>query len=274
MVLESQTPVAVSVVIPCHNSTAFLAETVESVLAQTLSEIEIIMVDDGSTDHTALWIEQRIMTNSDRDIRLVRQTNSGVAAARNRGISQARGRFILPLDADDLIERTMLKESTELLEADPDLGLVYTDRQDFGDIERIWTAGRFDLQHLKYFNQIAYCCMFRKSMWEDIKGYRINVSGFDDWDFWLAAALRGFKGKHLPKPFLKHRRRKDSLLWRILDQYERLFAQIILNNRAAYSDTEVAMAERFISYGEASSMLRSSRFIFMSRYFEGYPCGY
>jgi len=60
----------------------------------------------------------------------------------------------------------------------------------------------------------------------------------------------------------------------ILDQYERLFAQIILNNRAAYSDTEVAMAERFISYGEASSMLRSSRFIFMSRYFEGYPCGY
>ena len=111
-------------------------------------------------------------------------------------------------------------------------------------------------------------------MWEDIRGYRINVSGFDDWDFWLAAALRGFKGKHLPKPFLKHRRRKDSLLWRILDQYERLFAQIILNNRAAYSDTEVAMAERFISYGEASSMLRSSRFIFMSRYFEGYPCGY
>ena len=137
MVLESQTPVAVSVVIPCHNSTVFLAETVESVLAQTLSEIEIIMVDDGSTDHTALWIEQQIMTNPDRDIRLVRQTNSGVAAARNRGISEARGRFILPLDADDLIERTMLKESTELLEADPDLGLVYTDRQDFGDNQRV-----------------------------------------------------------------------------------------------------------------------------------------
>jgi glycosyltransferase involved in cell wall biosynthesis len=246
----------------------------DSVLAQTLPEIEIIMVDDGSTDHTASWIEQRIMTNPVREIRLVRQTNSGVAAARNRGISEARGRFILPLDADDLIERTMLKESTELLETNPDLGVVYTDRQDFGDIERIWTAGRFDLQHLKYFNQIAYCCMFRKSMWEDIKGYRTNVSGFDDWDFWLAAVLRGFKGKHLPKPFLKHRRRKDSLLWRILDQYERLFAQIILNNRAAYSDTEVAIAERFISYGEVSSMLRSSRFIFMSRYYEGYPCGY
>ena len=273
MALKSQTSVAISVVIPCHNSTAFLAETVESVLAQTLSDIEIIMVDDGSTDQTASWIENRILVNLDRDIRLVRQTNSGVAAARNRGISEARGRFIVPLDADDLIAPTMLNESAELLEADPDLGVVYTDRQDFGDIEKVWTAGQFDLQHLKYFNQIAYCSMFRKSMWEEIQGYRSNVNGFDDWNFWLSAALRGFKGKHLPKPLLRHRRRKDSYLWRILDQYERLFAQIILNNRAAYSDTEVVMAERFISCGEASSMLRSSRFIFMSRYFEGYPCG-
>ena len=270
MAPESQTPV-VSVVIPCHNSTAFLAETVESVLAQTLPEVEIIMVDDGSTDHTASWIEQRIVTSPDRGIRLIRQANAGVAAARNRGISEARGRFVLPLDADDLIAPTMLEESAELLEANPDLSLVYTDRQDFGDIERVWTAGQFDLQRLKYFNQIAYCCMFRKSMWEHIKGYRTNVNGFDDWDFWVAAAWRGFKGRHLPKPLLKHRRRQGSFLWRILDQYEPLFAQVILNNRAAYADSEVAMAERFLSCVEVSSLLRSTRFIFMSRYFEGYP---
>jgi hypothetical protein len=81
------------------------------------------------------------------------------------------------------------------------------------------------------------------SMWEGVHGDRVNVSGFGDWGFWLAAALRGFQGRHLPKPLLKHRRRKDSFMWKILDRYERLFAQIILNNHAAYSDEEVDIAE-------------------------------
>jgi glycosyltransferase involved in cell wall biosynthesis len=271
---EAQSSVKVSVVIPCHNSSIFLAESVQSVVAQTLSDLEIIFVDDGSVDDTRVLIERLIAEIPDRRMRLVSQANAGVAAARNRAISEARGRFILPLDADDLIDPVMLEECAELLEAEPQLALVYTDRQDFGDIERIWSAGSYDLPHLKYFNQIAYCTMFRRSMWEDIQGYRVNVSGFDDWDFWVAAALRGFRGRHLPKPLLKHRRRKDSFLWRILDQYERLYAQIILNNRDAYSNAEVEMADKFISHGEMSTMLSSSKFVFLARYYEGYPCGY
>jgi hypothetical protein len=112
--------------------------------------------------------------------------------------------------------------------------------------------------------------MFRKSMWEELGGYRTNVSGIDDWDFWIAASLRGFRARHLPKPLLIHRRRHDSFLWEILDQYETLFAQLILNNPKAYSTEEVESADRFISLGAASSMLQASKFIFLSRYYEGY----
>jgi glycosyltransferase involved in cell wall biosynthesis len=267
---EPQAPVKVSVVIPCYNSTAFLNDTARSVLAQTLLDIEIIFVDDGSSDGTARMVERIITANPGHRVRLATQSNAGVAAARNRGISEAYGRYILPLDADDCIAPTTLEECAALLDADAALHIVYTDRQDFGDIDRIWTAGKFELRRLKYFNQISYCSMFRKSMWEELVGYRTNVSGFDDWDFWIAACLRGFRARHLPKPLLRHRRHHDSFLWKILDQYETLFAQLILNNPEAYSAEEIEAANRFISLGAASSLLQASKFIFVSRYYEGY----
>ncbi len=262
--------VRVSVVIPCYNSSAFLAETVQSVLDQTLSGIEIIFVDDGSVDDTAADIAHTI-TGSRIPARLICQANSGVASARNRGIAESRGGFVLPLDADDLIAPTMLEECFALLESDSQIDLVYTDRQDFGDIETIQTSGIFDLERLKYFNQLPYCTMYRKSLWEELGGYRNNVSGFDDWDFWIAAALRGCRAAHLAKPMLKHRRRRDSALWRTLERYEELFARIILNNPAAYNDSELDAARRFIEAGEPSPVIRASRFVFLNRYYEGYP---
>jgi glycosyltransferase involved in cell wall biosynthesis len=261
----------VSVIIPCYNSSAYLSETVASVLAQPLSDMEVIFVDDGSVDNTRELIHSLIESNPERNMRLVCQPNAGVAAARNRAIAEAHGRYILPLDADDLIDREMVGECAEVLDGHSDYDLVYTDREDFGDINRIWHAGKYDLDHLKYFNQISYCSMFRKSMWQEIGGYRVNVTGFDDWDFWLAGALRGFRGRHLPKPLLRHRRHSASFLWRILDRYERLFAQVILNNAGAYSREEVTIAEKFISNGVPSSLLRSGKFLFVSRYYENYP---
>jgi glycosyltransferase involved in cell wall biosynthesis len=261
---------AVSVVVPCHNSAAYLRETFESVAAQTLADLEIVMVDDGSTDDTRALAAQ-LARSADRPVRLVLQERRGVAAARNRGILEARGRYVLPLDADDLIDPRMLEEAAAMLEADPAMSIVYTDRADFGDIERTWRAGAFELPRLRYFNQIGYCSLFRRTLWEELGGYRGNVDGFDDWDFWLAAALRGHRAAHLPKPYHRHRRRSDSLLWRLLPDYERLFARIVLNNAAAYSAAEVGEARRFLDEGVPSALLSSARFVFLARYYEGYP---
>lgn len=128
------------------------------------------------------------------------------------------------------------------------------------------SAGRFELNRLKYFNQIAYCSMFRRDMWEAIGGYRVNVSGFADWYFWIAAAARGFCGRHLVVPLLQHRRRLDSHLMQIRSDYERLFAQIILNNSAVYSEHEVAAASRFLLTGEPAPLLQLSSLIFAASY--------
>ena len=259
-------PIKVSVIIPCFNASAWIAETVESVVAQTLREFEVVLVEDGSTDDTRSVIVRLIAQYSDHAMRLLLQDDVGLAAARNHGISAARGRYILPLDADDQIAPTMLQACADALDDQPDTAIVFTDRQDFGELQGCHAAGRYELARLKYFNQISYCSLYRREVWEAIGGYRVNVNGFDDWDFWVAAAVRGFRGHHLPQPLHRHRRRGGSFLMRIADDYERLFATIILNNREAYSETEIAAASRYLTSGQPAGLLQWSKRIFRERF--------
>jgi len=261
----------ISVIIPCFNSANYLRETVASVCSQTCQNFEIILVDDGSTDDTPAVISDLIKAKEHRKIRTIHQTNKGSAAARNLGIAFAQGDYILPLDADDLIHAAMLADCAAILDAQPSITLVYTDRQDFGDSNQHWSAGKFELARLKYFNQLSYCALYRRSLWQTVGGYKSNVSGFDDWDFWLAAAISGATAQYLPEAYLLHRRHSVSQLWHLLPHYETLYARIILNNASAFTDNEQQAADDFLQHGKASSLLSSSRFVFLNQYYAGYP---
>jgi len=115
----------VTVVVPAYNSEATLHETLSSARAQTHANIEIIVVDDGSLDATAAIVRQH--ADEDSRVRLVQQENGGVARARNRGISEARGDLIAPLDADDLWAPEKLQRQLEVLHERGDkVALVYT----------------------------------------------------------------------------------------------------------------------------------------------------
>jgi glycosyltransferase involved in cell wall biosynthesis len=258
--------VAISVVVPCFNSAAFLAETVDSLVAQTTEAMEVIFVDDGSEDGTAAMLARILALHADRRMRVVSQPNAGVAAARNRGIALAEGRYILPLDADDRLAPTMLARAAAVLDARPEIAIVFTDRQDFGALTGRHPGGRFELDRLKYFNQLSYCALYRREVWMAIGGYRPNVSGFDDWDFWLAAAARGFIAHHIPEPLVLHRRHSTSQLGAVMPHYERLFATIILNNREVYAPSEVAAATAFLERGTPAALLSAGRMIFTGRY--------
>jgi glycosyltransferase involved in cell wall biosynthesis len=243
---------------------------VQSILEQSFQDMEIVFVDDGSSDNTVEIITAAIAGNPRQRLQLLSQPNKGVASARNLGVSAARGEYILPLDSDDLIEPAMLAECADLLDQSSTLSVVYTDRRDFGDIEQLCAAGKYELSSQKYLNQLAYCCMYRKSVWAEIGGYRENVSGFDDWDFWIALASRKKRGMHVAKPLLKHRRHRASQLWSVSKNYETLFAKIIVNNREVYSDKEVSVAERLLSHGEPASVISASKMVFMRAYYAAY----
>ena len=268
--LTAEADVMVSVIIPCHNSATYLEETARSVLAQSLDGIEMVFVDDGSSDNTVSTIEALIASVPHARCRLLIQPQSGVAAARNTGIRASSGRYVLPLDADDLIEPLMLEDCVRILEQRPDASIAYTNRRDFGDFDRVWTAGSFEIGRLKYFNQLTYCAVFRRTLWESVAGYQSNVDGFDDWDFWIACAAQKATALHVPHPYVLHRRRRDSRLWTLIDQYEQLFAQIILNHPDVYSAREIDDARRFLSEGKVSSTLRLSRVIFREHYYNPY----
>lgn len=131
----------VSVLIPCFNTERWVAETLDSALGQTWPNIEIIVVDDGSTDASAAIVEGY----ADRGVRLIRQTNHGPSAARNQALAASRGEFIQYLDADDLLERSKVERQMERLLKRSDCAAVGIGRQFSGPAD--WARFPSDLSH-------------------------------------------------------------------------------------------------------------------------------
>jgi glycosyltransferase involved in cell wall biosynthesis len=231
----------VSVIVPCFRQAEYLAEAVESVVAQTYTEWELIIVDDGSPDDAAQVAEELMQRFSDRAITLVRQPNRGVVAARNEGIRRAASGYILPLDADDRLEPEMLAAGVAELIADPDIAIVYTDQIRFGDEDRVVRLPEFDADLLCEANQLPYCSIFRREVWEAVGGYSPAMAdGYEDWDFWIAAAEHGFVARRIPRPLAWYRVKADSRDIRASKQRDELRARIAANHPASYT-----LARRF-----------------------------
>jgi glycosyltransferase involved in cell wall biosynthesis len=204
-------PPAVAVVIPCYQQAEYLAAAVESVIGQTYADWEIVIVDDGSTDATAAVAEGLIAARPDRRIRLLREANGGVAAARNNGIAASTGRYVLPLDADDVLLPPMLERTVGLLEAEPGVAIAYTDFTQFGAADRRISTGAWNLDALAWANQLGISALYRREVWAAVGGYNPNMRhGYEDWDFWIGAAERGFTGRRIPEPLWKYRVRAAS----------------------------------------------------------------
>jgi glycosyltransferase involved in cell wall biosynthesis len=140
------TPVPrLSVVIPTYNRAHYIRQAIDSVLRQTMQDVEIIVVDDGSTDNT----RAQLASYGDR-IRYIRTENKGVAHARDVGSAASRGQYITFLDSDDLLYPYMLELESRLLDRCPDVGLVYAEMSGFDD------HGFFDRFHLKTYHHSAY----------------------------------------------------------------------------------------------------------------------
>ena len=237
----------VSVVIPCYNYARYLPEAVASVLAQTFTHFEIVIVDDGSTDDSLAVAKRLAAAHPDR-IRVIAQPNAGQPAiSRNRGIAEARGAYVLCLDADDKIAPTMLERCVALLETRSEIAIAYTDRRDFDGVDAIVQAGDYDFSRLRFANHISYCALFRRAAWEAVGGYRTNVKGCEDWDLWVAAGARGYFGARIPEPLFWYRRHDTGVYQEALQHFAERQLQIVLNNREAYPAAIVAEAERALA---------------------------
>ena len=217
----------VSVIIPVYNMQDFLAETLDSVLSSTYQSFEVVIVDDGSTD-TSFEVAKKY-SDKNKNIRCFTQNNSGVSSARNYAIREALGKYILPVDADNLISTDYIKASVNMLDNNANIKVVRCKSVFFGDREGEWKLPQFSLKLLARKNMIDTCAMYRKSDWNFVGGYCEDILGREDWEFWIALLKRDGEVANLPFVGLKYRIRNNSK--RITDRNHKRKVIEILNTR-------------------------------------------
>lgn len=180
---EKKATSKISVIMPCYNMEKYVKEAIDSVKAQTYDNWECIIVDDGSKDESTKVIENEI--KGDKRFRLIRQNNSGVSAARNKGIENSDGEYIFPLDSDDTIVPDYLENAVDCLDKNPSCALCYGRFKDFGDSNNIQTNIWKDYKTLLERNSIPDTALYRRSDYDKTTGYNTDLKGYEDWEFWI-----------------------------------------------------------------------------------------
>lgn len=174
----------VSVIMPCFNDGDYIQESVKSVLDQTYKNIELIIINDGSTDANTIEILNQI---SDTRITIINSNRLRPAGARNLGIEKSTGLYILPVDADDKIDREYIEKAVNIMKNNDKAGIVYCQAALFGERSGRWDLPDYSLEHMLVDNIVFVTALFKKADWERVGGFNTELKyGMEDYDFWLS----------------------------------------------------------------------------------------
>jgi glycosyltransferase involved in cell wall biosynthesis len=232
----------VAVVIPCYNDGELVGEAVAS--ARACAEAEVVVVDDGSTDPGTRRALEGLAADS---VRVVRQENAGLSAARMAGIRATSARYVYDLDADDLAAPEAITRMADLLDGDPAAAVCYGDYREFGEHELIRTVpDSIDPFRLAYTNEYPVTALFRRSELERVGGWRHLGAGYEDWNLWLVFAEEGLRGLHAGHGLITFHRRlhgermlgvaksRHRELYRALrGEHPRIFGRLRAHRRAS-----------------------------------------
>lgn len=218
----------VSVVMPCYNDGLYIAEAIASVEAQTYPAIELIVIDDGSDDLQTL---EALGALDQSKITLLHTNRVRPAGARNAGVRASKGTYILPLDADDIMEPEYIERAVDAMRADDRLGIVYCHGDSFGSEEATWRSPDYVPEMELSLNQIFNSALYRRADWERVGGYCESLlNGLEDYDFWLSILALGRTVLQLPEIYFHYRfkpvsrtTRFDEDLPRVLETYDTIF---------------------------------------------------
>lgn len=248
---------AVSIVTAAYNAESTLLETVDSVLAQTYTDWELVIVDDGSTDGTADLANG--CAAADARIRVIAQENAGTAAARNAGFALARGGWWCFLDADDAMFPGYLERMTAFTDQNPGYDIYSCNAEVLlrGEgTELMWRGQQWRRAHevtpLEQFaeSSISPVSLFRPEVFDVTGGFRAVYS--EDYDFWLRALLLGFRHLFNPEVLWRYRRREGSKTTALVQEAESILA-ILTDARgmAALTDAQRVECDRAIEFARA-----------------------
>ncbi len=224
-------PESVSVIIPFFNLATFLPQTIASVREQTRLPDEIIVVDDGSTEPEARELIDRLERGpegggrtgpeSGPPLRVVRQPNRGLSGARNTGFREARSRWVLPLDADDLLAPEFIERALAAASRCPDAALITTWMSCFEDKEGggptrpglLFVPIGFERDMLCLANVASSCtALLDRRIVLEAGGYDESLNAYEDWELHCRLAQRGHAAEVIPEALILNRIRSDSML--------------------------------------------------------------
>ncbi|MDZ7894494.1 MAG: glycosyltransferase family A protein [Sphingobium sp.] len=208
---------AVAIIVPLYNYAQHVTETLNSVAAQSINDIDLIVVDDCSTDHSVdvvlRWMERQSSQNSEMGMLLVRnRENAKLSITRNTGISHARADHCFMLDADNILYSRCIEKLHDALLARPDADAAYSLLEVFEGARDIIGAGVFAKEGLIHGNFIDAMAIFRRSMLLDFNGYEHMQYGWEDYDLWLRLIEADRVALHVPEILARYRQHKNSML--------------------------------------------------------------
>lgn len=223
----------VSVIIPCYNDGQYLDDSVGSALAQTFKDIQIIIVNDGSTDPLTL---EKLASFNNPNITVLHKENGHLSSARNHGIRYSAGEYILTLDADDRFEPSFVEKAVNVLDRDKNVGGVTCYLKAFGLKKFSWKPLGGNLRNFLFRQESCASSMFRREIWDTIGGYDEHMkSGYEDWEFWIRLTASG-STVHVIKEFLFHYRitSKSMLMTESEPNREKIVSYIMEKHRDTY----------------------------------------
>lgn len=193
----------VSIVIANFNYGRYLSQAIESALNQSWPAIEIIYIDDGSTDDS-LEVAQRY------PITVLVQENQWVAAARNNAVEFAKGKYIFFLDADDLLQPLAIEHCMQLMDiSPPEIGYIYGQMEYFEYKQGLFASQEFSPKALARSNFICVSSLIRRDVFVNAGGFdKGMVEGREDWEFYVRLYHRGIHGRLLPEPLIRCRKHR------------------------------------------------------------------
>jgi len=217
----------ISVCIPCYQQVEYLSEAIESVLAQTLKPHEIIVVNDGSPDDT------RYVAMEYPTVRYIEQVNKGLASARNTGIMNMTGDYLLPLDADDIMKDNCIQRITDTIAENPDADVISPSFKNFGkDNSQIILMENPQLDDFRPIggvpmNRVAYFSAIKKEVLLEVGGYSPKMTwGWEDYHLWLNLLSKGKKIVTIPEVLVLYRVKEKSMIHEANTHATELWAQI------------------------------------------------
>lgn len=222
----------VSIIVPCYKQAHFLDETLQSVIGQSYSNWECIIVNDGSPDNTEQVAKK--WCQKDERFKYLYKENGGLCSARNAGISICNGELILPLDSDDILHQDYLTRLVPELMADDSLAIVSCYREFFRtNKSEIFYRDKpkgATYRDFMFENILMPSSLYKKKYWELVGGYDETMKqGFEDWEFWLSITKHGHKFKIVEEFLFYYRKSKNSMLIDTLQNHRASVMEYVFN---------------------------------------------